>query len=195
MLKIFFKTISILLLLAIVVSIGMYIWQTYYVHTPLTQHVFKVEETDSIYTIAKKLKQEGIIKSRSIFCASYFIFGRGISTLPGGYKLSTDMKTKQIIYTLEEKPWAKYVTIPADTTKEKMGELIGTALGWNLLDKQFFGHTYAGMQWQNYEDFLRDIFADEYSWTKSKTETFLTLSSLYYDSQYDFFKDMYVPGT
>ncbi|HEY9583736.1 MAG TPA: endolytic transglycosylase MltG, partial [Candidatus Paceibacterota bacterium] len=126
---------------------------------------------------------------------SHFAFGREAHPEPGGYKLSSAMRIRDMVYALEEKPWAKYVTISPDTTKEQMGEIIGEALGWGTLDRQYFAHTYAGMQWQNYEEILEEIFEKQYAWDKTEKEAFLTLSALYYDSQHDFLKKMYVPGT
>lgn len=159
------------------------------------EHVFKVLDNDNKYSISKRLKEQGVIKNSVLFYGSHLLFGRINNIVPGGYKLSTNMSVKEIIYTLEERPWAKYVTIPPNTTKEEMGEIIGEALEWGILDRQYFGHTFAGMQWQNYEHVLEEMFTEQYNWKRAKTETFLTLSSLYYDSQYDFFKNMYVSGT
>jgi len=181
--------------IVIVLSFSIYLWQLFKIEVPITERAFHVEETDTLHTIAAKLKKQGIIKHRTYYYFSHFVFGRKSHPELGGYKLSSSMRIRDMVYALEGEPWAKYVTIPPDVTKEQIGEIIGEALGWGTLDRQYFAHTYAGMQWQNYEEFLEEIFEEQYKWNNKKKETFLTLSALYYDSQHDFLKKMYVPGT
>jgi hypothetical protein len=100
-----------------------------------------------------------------------------------------------MVYKLEDKPYAIYVTIEPGMTKQQIGDRIGSALNWNVLDKQYFSHTYAGMQWQHYQEYIQDIFPAAYKWNTTKTQTFLSMSALYNDEERDFFKNMYVPGT
>lgn len=192
--KIFFKRLFITIFVIAIVSGGIYLWKLYKTPIPYVQRIFKVEKVDNAYKIALRLKQEGLIRSAFPFYFSHLFLGRGTTVEPGAYKLSTDMNVKQMIFALEEKPYAKYVELPEGLNKEEMGDILAEALGWKVQDKQFFPHTMSGMQWQDYEDVLQDIFTDKYEWKKTKTQTFLTLSSLYVDPQYDFFKHMYMPG-
>jgi len=193
--RIFSKGVIIIIVAAILLSATVYVWQTYLMDTSTVEQVFRVEQGDTLHTIANKLKQEGLIKFRTGFYFSYYVFGRGKPITPGGYKLQPSMSLRDILYTFEEKPWARYITIPPNISKEKIAQIFADALSWDELDRQFFATTYGGMQWQRYHDYMEKIFSTTYEWKKTKTETFLTLSALYYDDQYDFFKNLYVPGT
>jgi cell division protein YceG involved in septum cleavage len=192
---VFSKRIFLILILAIVVSCGVYLWQLFIIPTPVTEHVFHVEQGDNVHTIAAKLKNEGIIKHRTYYYFTYFIFGTRNPPKPGVYRLSTDMQIREMVYMLQGDPWAKYVTIPAGLSKQKISEILARELNWEEIDKQFFPHTYSGMQWQKYQEDLEEVFSSQFKWNKKESEHFLTLSALYYDEEHDFFRNMYEPGT
>ncbi|MDO8430708.1 MAG: endolytic transglycosylase MltG [Candidatus Taylorbacteria bacterium] len=188
--RVLISTIAILLL-----AISSYLFFLYWSETSSEKFTFKVEQTDTIHSIARRLMEEGIIKHRAFFYFSYYVFGRRVPIEAGGYELDSDMRVRDMIYTLESKPLSKSITIKSGMSKEKIGEIMADALGWDALDRQFFSHTYAGMQWQQYQELIEDYFQKKYSWNNDKTHTFLTLSALYYDNSYDFLKNMYIPGT
>lgn len=161
----------------------------------ILERSFRVEASDSISLIAKKLESAGIIKYRFPFLFSYYFYTSDSPIVPGTYQVTKGMKLRQIVYTIENKPWAKVITLPQGLTKESMGKVLGEALQWDELDIEFFPHTLSGMQWQKYEDFVAELFTANYEWNKTKTETFFALTALYHDPKYDFFRYMYVPGT
>ena len=192
--KIFSRGVLITIIVAIVLAIGAYLFFLFWSEAPLAEIDLQVEKSDTIHTIASKLKDGGIIKHRAFFYFSYYVFGGQEDIEPAGYKLSSTMRTRDMIYTLEAKPMSKFVEIPAKASKDEIGAVLADALSWNALDRQFFSHTYAGMQWQHYQEHIEEVFQKKYGWDESKTHTFLTLSALYYDGSYDFLKNMYVPG-
>jgi len=190
------KRLFFLALIVIVLAIfGVYIWQHFQDDQPRVEGIFKVGEGEMIGDIARNLKKGGYITSRVHFYITNLIFMRGDHPAEGGYLLSSEMSMKEIANTLGRQPWAKYVTIPPNTSKEQIGRLIGSVLGWKELDMQFFPHTLAGMQWQRYHEEIQRQFVSRYSWSRAEMETFLTLSSLYHEDDFDFFKHAYEPGT
>lgn len=189
------RIIFISFFILIILGVSGFVW--YEKSHPLAAKdtIFKVESGDSVATISHNLKNEGIIKYRLPFYITYFIFKKNAHITPGAYQVSTKMSSKEIVYALEDKPYAVYVTLDPGMTKKEIGERIGTALGWGLLDREYFSHTYAGMQWQHYQENVQNIFPTTYKWNTIKTQTFLSLSALYNDEEHDFFKNMYIPGT
>lgn len=197
--RMFSHRVLVTVIATILVAIGSYLGLLYWSEVPPGDFNLKIEETDTINTVAKKLVDQGIIKHRLFFYFNYYLFGRNnngkaSSMEPGGYRLSSTMKIKDMVYTLESRPSSKFVTIPANSSKEEIAKIMSEALGWKALDLQFFSHTYAGMQWQTYQENIQEYFSKKYSWNETKTHTFLTLSALYYDGKYDFLKNMYMPG-
>lgn len=192
--RLLFKIIIALFILFFVCGGSLYLWYANQEALPKKEAVIKIEEKDSVADIARKLKKEKIIRNSIPFYIAYSIIGKD-RVVPGGYVVSTDMTTRQIARVFEEKPYAIYVTLDPEMTKVEIGNRIGEALGWGIQDKQYFSHTYAGMQWQTYQDYIQSIFPNAYKWNTTKTQTFLSISSLFHDDERDFFKHMYVPGT
>lgn len=192
---VFSKRVIITTLIAIAVAAGIYLWQLFIIPTPVSEHIFQVEQGDTVSSIAERLKKEGIIKHPLYYYFSYFIFGDHVASKPGAYRLTTDMQIRKMVRVLEGDPWARYVTIPTGQSKEQIADLLAKELGWGEEDRQFFPRTYSGMQWQEYQDYLEEVFTKQFDWNKKKLEEFLTMSALYYDNNYDFFKNMYEAGT
>lgn len=193
--RMFSHRVLVTMIVAIFLAAFSYLAVIYWSQTLPGDFNFQVKEKDTIHTVAKNLMDQGVIKHRAFFYFSYYAFGRRTDIEPGGYKLSSTMKIKDIVYTLESKPSSKFVTVPAGASKEDIAKIMTDTLGWSALDLQFFSHTYAGMQWQFYQEHIQEFFKRQYSWNDKKTNTFLTLSALYYDRSYDFLKGMYMPGT
>lgn len=193
--SIFSKKGLFITLTVIVASAAVYFVALSSAHISTEERLFRVEEGSSISAISKKLKEENYIKSRFLFQLSYFVFGHNKPIIPGAYKMVGDMSSREVVSVLEDTPWARNVFLPPNLNKEKIAVIIADALGWDMLDRQFFPHTLAGMQWQRYHDVIQDVFEREYEWNRTKKESFLTLSALYYSDEYDFFKHAYVSGT
>lgn len=193
--RMFSHRVLIVTIVAIIIAIVAYLWFLNQAPRLLTEQNFQVEQGESIHNIAKNLLEQGFIKHRAFFYFNYYVFGQHAPIEAGGYKLLGTMTSKEMIRILESTPIVKKVKIPKDASKEDIGNAIADALNWDQHDRQFFSHTYAGMQWQEYQDYIEPFFREKYSWNEDKTHTFLTLSALYYDQTYDFLKNMYLPGT
>jgi len=191
--RMFPKRVIITMITTIALATASYFW---FIHTslPVPQEFnFQVEKTDTVHTIARNLLSEKIIKHRAFFYFNYYVFGRQVPIEPAGYKLSNTMSSRSIVYTLESKPATKYIRLPSRLSKEEIGAILADELNWTTLDRQFFSNTYAGMQWQQYHEYIQEFFQKKYSWDEGKTHTFLTLSALYYNNDYDFLNNLYLP--
>jgi cell division protein YceG involved in septum cleavage len=187
-------------LIILIVAVGLlgtviYVWQIYRIDTPSVPYVFKVEPADTLRDVARKLKEQRIVRFESFFYISHFLYAREKIISAGGYVLSSNMNMKQAVRAFEGTPTIEYITIPPETSKTEMGKIIGKALGWKDQDIMFFPHTLSGMQWQKYKDVVESEFLRQFSWSKGEREAFLSLSALYYEDAYDFFKHVYEPGT
>ena len=189
-----FKGILIFIVCAVIAGGGIYLWSQNHSDTELGRFVLDVGPSDSISDIAQKLKEHNIISFAPFFYAAHFLFGQEAAVAPGAYELSPNMSVKQVVLALDRKPYAEYINIPANTSKSEMGKIIGKALGWKDVDIQFFGHTLAGMQWQRYKDVAESEFLKRFHWSQSERETFLSLTAMYDEEDYDFFKNVYEPG-
>lgn len=192
--KILSKKVIVSIIVSFFLAVSIFFFSIYSSETDQISINFQVSKLDTTETLARKLSDQGIIKHPLYFYLSYWFFTNGEDVRPGAYKLSNVMSTKEIVNTLNSLPDSKIVNIPAGSSKEQISKILSEALGWGTSDSQFFANVYAGMQWQNYQDKIREYFKNNYKWTNGKTDTFMSLSALYYDSEYDFFKNMFVPG-
>ncbi len=183
----------IILVVIVVAGLGLYAWKSNS-GMSFERYVFKVEPGQTLSQIADNLQKAKLITFQAPFILSGYLYGAS-AIEAGAYELSADMPVTTIIKTLAGQPVAEYVTIPANTSKKEMGEIIGKALNWSQIDIQFFGHTLSGMQWQRYMTHIEGEFLRRYSWSQDERETFLSFSSMYDSPEYDFLKNIYEPGT
>ncbi len=193
--KTLLKILIVLVVVFVAAATGFYVWQNKNSSSVTDHAIFTVESGDTVMDVARKLKERGLITFESIFTLSHKVLGQTASVAPGAYELSKDMSLTEVVHKLDGKPDAEYVTIPANASKAEMGKILGKALGWKDLDIQFFAHTMAGMQWQRYKDQVEAEFLRRYNWTQGERDTFLTLTAIYDEDQYDFFKNVYEPGS
>jgi cell division protein YceG involved in septum cleavage len=189
------RILLISLFILVIIGVSGFVWYEKTHPLPSKDVVFQINKNETVGSISKRLVSEGIIKYRFPFYITYYIFKKNPSPSEGAYQLSTRMGVKQIVYKLEDRPYAVYITLDPGMTKKEIGDRLGEALNWGLLDREYFSHTYAGMQWQHYQENVQNIFPTTYKWNTIKTQTFLSLSALYNDEERDFFKNMYIPGT
>lgn len=189
-LRVFITTI-----ILVIVAAGAYLGVLYWLETVPADYSIRIEKSDTVQTVATRLTTTGVIKHPLFFTMGYYIFGQNEPFEPGGYRLSNTMKVRDIVHVLQSEPTSKFVTIFPGETKVEISNAIADELEWEALDRQYFSHTYAGMQWQNYHKNIEGYFKEKYSWGLRNMNTFLSLSAMYYDDTYDFLKNMYVPGT
>ncbi len=189
-LRVLFTTI-----ILVVLAVCVYLSVLYWTETVPADYSIRIEKSDTVKTIANRLSTTGVIKHPLFFYVGYYLFGQNEPFEPGGYRLSNTMKVRDIVHVLQSEPTSKYVTIFPGSTKSEITNALSEELGWEAIDKQYFSHTYAGMQWQDYHEQIEEYFKEKYNWGLRNMNTFLSLSAMYYDETYDFLNNMYVPGT
>lgn len=85
--------------------------------------------------------------------------------------------------------------IPAGLSRADMANRIGEALSWGKKEKTAFADTYVQMQWAAFNAEIAKVFVNKFGWGKTERETFLTLSAKYFEPEFDFLADVYMPGS
>lgn len=96
--------------------------------------IFVVPQEKKEFDIAQALWEKKFIKNREAFqfLLNIFIINKKIK--PGGYKLSRNMNTWQIMKKITGKEDLVWVTISFCARKEQIGEKLEKALGWSRED-------------------------------------------------------------
>ncbi len=84
--------------------------------------------------VAEKLKNEGFIRSTLGFDIAFLLRGN-ISVESGGYKISKGMNMWEIISTLKDGPYMKWVVIPEGLRKEETADILAETLRWDENEK------------------------------------------------------------
>lgn len=189
------RILFISLFILIILGASGFVWYEKTHPLPAKEIIFRIDPGENLSVVSQKLVAQGVVKYRLPFYFAHYIYSRKDSAMPGAYVLNTTMSARDIVEKFNDKPYAIYVTLDPNMTKKEIGQRIGDALKWGLLDQEYFSNTYAGMQWQHYQEYVQNIFPSTYKWNTIKTQTFLSLSALYNDEDRDFFKNMYIPGT
>jgi hypothetical protein len=87
------------------------------------------------------------------------------------------------------------VELPAGLDRNELATIIGNTLAWDTHTAQVFAATHAQMQWASLNQYIVDIFTEEYRWESDEQITFATQSTRYLNPEYDFLATAYVPGT
>jgi len=154
---------------------------------------FVVTNEDSNETIASKLVEEGFIKNDWIFrIAVSFRVGKW-ETVPGGYELSKSMNAWEIAKALTQLTGV-WVSIPEGLSKIEIAVRVGSELNWSRAEHERFVRTFAAIQWDRFNEDLVDIVALELAWSGTEKKAFTTMSAFFSDDEYDFLRDVYVPG-
>jgi UPF0755 protein len=126
------------LFLAIMISGGvLFAWN--YLLSPISsenkERVFVVEKNESVSSISKRLKDEGLIKSDLVFKAFAKFSGKGASLQPGSYNLSSSMTLEEILTNLQQaRNTDVKLTLIEGWRIEEMAEKIEKDLGINKQD-------------------------------------------------------------
>lgn len=82
------------------------------------------------WAVMEKLKNDGFIRSTLGF--DVVLYSRGNTSIePGGYKISKGMNVWEIVSTIKNGPYMKWVTIPEGLRKEEIADILSEALGWS----------------------------------------------------------------
>ncbi|MFA6348107.1 MAG: endolytic transglycosylase MltG [Candidatus Paceibacterota bacterium] len=95
--------------------------------------IVAIDENDE--KIVENLYKQKIIKNEVLFNLIIDIAKLHGKIKPGGYKVNASMNEIQIIRTLINEPYMKWVVIPEGLRKEEIAELISKELGWREKQK------------------------------------------------------------
>lgn len=114
-------------------------------------------EADTIDQVAVSLVEQGFAKDKDAIIRAFASKEQTVN--PGGYKLSKEMSVAQIVETLHQKPYMKWVVIPEGLRKEEIAALLGDELGWAQKQKELWTSTYTKMKY----DYIEGVyFPDTY---------------------------------
>lgn len=127
------KFIVFLVTISIIGLAGEYIWLNYFsaVGRGNKLEVFVVPQNSENINTVKSLKDQGFIKSEWAFQFLMDHFSDMAIVAPGGYRLSRDMNSWQILKKVTKSPELVWFTISFCARKEQVGEKLAKALGWS----------------------------------------------------------------
>ena len=100
-------------------------------------NTFVVEPSESLGSLAERLKQEGVIRSVWAFELAY-IKENGPLVRAGGYQISSQMDAWTVAATLGDSPYLTFVKIPRGRRKEETVAILANMLSWTAEQKQEF---------------------------------------------------------
>lgn len=112
--------------------------------------MIRSDESDSA---AKELEDAGFIRSFTAFNIAYLILGNK-KIQPGGYYLSRDMNSIQIIRKLNDGADLKLITFQEGLRKEQIGERLQKLLDWNEEQLSEWNNLYT----ENNTDYIEGVF-------------------------------------
>lgn len=117
------------LLLFVLASLGLAFWLTYNLHAPRQLPsgavLYEVPRGAGLKTVARSLKEEGLLQNRLAFLAAYHFFYARRTIKAGEYLFASPLRTKDILTTLVEgKVYLHPVTIPEGLTGIEIAPLL-----------------------------------------------------------------------
>lgn len=104
---------------------------------------FVVGQNDSQRQIIEKLHDKGLIRNAWAF---QFVLSRAHGEIAaGGYNVSKDMSTRELVERLVGEPDMKWITFPEGLRKEQIGERLADVLGWDGEALEKWNTTYTQM--------------------------------------------------
>lgn len=98
--------------------------------------IFTVPQNQLGFDVIDSLAEKKLIRNKKISNFIFYVFG-GAEVESGGYKLTKNMNTLEILQKLSDKPDLIWFTTSACLRKEQIGEKLAKVLGWNsrLIDE------------------------------------------------------------
>lgn len=115
----------------------------------------KNQEEESVFVVGKnhteseiidKLQKQGLIKNKIIFIAVFYLQGKHGTVEPGGYTMSQQMTSWQIMTKITSTPDMKWITVREGLRKEQIGELLAETLGWSADEMEKWNTEYTKMK-------------------------------------------------
>jgi UPF0755 protein len=100
--------------------------------------------------VIDSLYDQGFIMNKTIFSLTFISTGRG-AIVPGAYKLSKDMNSRQLSSILRKAPYMKWIVIPPGIRKEEIAELLAKALDWSITTKNKWVSLYTATKYDYIE--------------------------------------------
>lgn len=161
------KKILLLFFVIIIVLSGLYFLNLFRAVGGNTNQEIVIINSEEVDSAAKELEDKGIIRSFTAFNLAYNFFGNG-KVEPGGYYLSKNMNTINIIKKLNNGPDLKSITISEGIRKEQIGERLAKLLNWNKQELDEWNSVYS----ENNTDYKEGVyFPDTYLIPVKETPT------------------------
>jgi len=123
-----------IILFVIFILIAVFYWQFLSAPGSGEGERFIVPLNTGMQGVAEKLKNEGFTRSTFGFNITLLLRG-GISIESGGYKISKGMNVWEIISTIKNGPYMKWVIIPEGLRKEEIADILAKTLEWSENEK------------------------------------------------------------
>lgn len=82
------------------------------------------------YDVPNQLAELGMVRNPTAFRWFFTVWAPGVSVVPGGYRVHSEMSSWEIVKTLSKPPVFVWVSLREGLRKEQIGEIVGTTLGW-----------------------------------------------------------------
>ncbi len=123
------------------------------------EEVFIVTLKSNESTIVEKLKSQGFVRNSWALNLALTIKGKHNKIESGGYFLTKNLNTWQVLDKLTSAPDMKWVVIPEGLRKEEIGEILGKTFNWSDEELNKWNTTYTAMKF----DYIEGVyFPDTY---------------------------------
>lgn len=103
------------------------------------------------FDVVQKLQREKAIRSATLFRLFKALFLLHISVEPGGYELNRNMNAWDVLTKLNGKPDLVWVSWGSCVRKEQVGEILGSALGWDSTQINTWNTKYTNVKPEYFE--------------------------------------------
>lgn len=138
------KKLLIAIIFISVVGLGLeFAWLNYFSSpgTSSNLEIFVVPETATETQIVDSLYEKKLIKNKPAFrflLSNFFLY----SINPGGYRISRDMNSWEVMQVLHKSPELLWFTVSFCARKEQIGEKLSETLGWDQSDLDKWNNSY-----------------------------------------------------
>jgi UPF0755 protein len=128
----FVRSIFFLFVFAIFVGVGVFLWYNNAISAPLSNSneviAFNIERGEGRESIAKRLKEIGVIDNTDLFVWYTKISGEGAGIKAGSHKFEKNLNIKELVNVLEQAPDEStvWVTIPEGLRYDEIAEIVAS---------------------------------------------------------------------
>lgn len=114
-------------------------------------HAFVVPQDTSNFDVTRALFEQKLIKNEKAFRFIMGTFAGGVFINSGGYRLSQNMNSWQVLRKITDKPDMLWVTTSFCLRKEQVGEKLAGVLGWSSSDEDNWNKVYTATKPEYFE--------------------------------------------